>query len=94
MGNLAAAPLGGAKLYGGLRGFGVFPVSGGFGGLSGAAALTVGGEVPTDDGSSVLLELTFLTNLYNGEDYRYPSNSSLTPQPIGFSLIPAVGFSF
>lgn len=96
-GILAAAPLGGAKLYGGLRGFGVFPVSGGFGGLSGAAALTVGGELPTGDGSSVLLELTLLTNLYNGEDYRVPDPSnaaSPTPQPVGFSLVPAVGFTF
>lgn len=59
-GILAAVPLGSAKLYGGLRGFvGIFP------GI-GAAALTVGGEVPLEDAQSVMLELTLLANGYNG----------------------------
>ena len=88
-GILAAVPLGEAKLYGGLRGFvGFFP------GL-GAAALTVGGEVPIEDAQSVMLALTLLVNRYNGATYSSPGDPiPPAPQPFGFTLVPAVAFNF
>ena len=88
-GILAAVPLGSAKLYGGLRGFvGIFP------GI-GAAALTVGGEVPLENTQSVMLELTLLVNRYNGAAYTLPYEPNLpAPQPIGFTLVPTVAFNF
>ena len=88
-GILAAVPLGDAKLYGGLRGFvGSFP------GI-GAAALTVGGEVPLEDTQSVMLELTLLVNRYNGAAYSRPGDPiPPAPQPFGFTLVPAVAFNF
>ena len=90
-GILAAVPLGDAKLYGGLRGFvGVFP------GI-GAAALTVGGEVPLENSQSVMLELTLLVNRYNGASYARPRPGDPVPpapQPIGFTLVPALAFNF
>ncbi len=88
-GTLAAVPLGDAKLYGGLRGFvGIFP------GI-GAAALTVGGEVPLENAQSVMLELTLLVNRYNGAAYTLPLEPNPpVPQPIGFTLVPAVTFNF
>ena len=88
-GILAAAPLGEAKLYGGLRGFvGTFP------GI-GAAALTVGGEVPLENTQSVMLELTLLVNRYNGAAYSRPGDPiPPAPQPFGFTLVPAVAFNF
>lgn len=83
-GVLAAVPVYGTELYGALRGFGAYY----FGwGLGGGAALTVGSSVPIGD-SSVLLELSLLAGLYN----------NLTPsscvQPLGFALVPALGFAF
>ena len=93
-GILAAVPLGAAKLYGGLRGFGSYYYGSGVGG---AVALTVGSEVPAGEGASIMLELTFLANLYNGEDYLAPgpaNPSAPAPQPVGFSLVPAINFSF
>lgn len=83
-GVLAAVPVYGTELYGALRGFGAYY----FGwGLGGGAALTVGSSVPIGE-SSLLLELSLLTSLYN----------NLTPasrvQPLGFSLVPAIGFTF
>ena len=88
-GILAAVPLGDAKLYGGLRGFvGIFP------GI-GAAALTVGGEVPLENAQSVMLELTLLVNRYNGAEYSRPGDPiPPAPQPFGFTLVPAVAFNF
>ena len=89
-GILAAVPLGDAKLYGGLRGFvGAFP------GI-GAAALTVGGEVPLEKSQSVMLELTLLVNRYNGASYFIGDDPSPPPppQPIGFTLVPAITFNF
>ncbi len=100
-GILAAVPFGDARLYGGLRGFGSFVFGKYLGGdledrslnsFGGAAALTVGGEVPFGGGPSVMLELTFLTNFYNGAIYYTPSNTS--PRPVGFSLVPALTFNF
>ena len=96
-GILAAVPLGAAKLYGGLCGFGVLPVSGGLGLLGGAVSLSVGGEVPLAGRPSVLLELTLLTNLYNNAPYPVynpVSPSAYTPQPVGFSLVPALSVRF
>ena len=88
-GILAAVPLGSAKLYGGLRGFvGIFP------GI-GAAALTVGSEVPLENAQSVMLELTLLINRYNGAEYSRPGDPiPPSPQPFGFTLVPAVAFNF
>lgn len=83
-GVLAAVLVYGTELYGALRGFGAYY----FGwGLGGGAALTVGSSVPIGD-SSVLLGLSLLAGLYN----------NLTPssrvQPLGFALVPAIGFAF
>lgn len=83
-GVLAATPLGEAKLYGALRGFGTYYYASGVGG---AAALILGAEVLTDQ-TSVTLELSLLTNLYNGV------SADSRAQPVGFSLVPAVSFTF
>ncbi len=106
-GILAAVPLGDAKLYGGLRGFGSYAfgkylVGGDLGDESlnefgGAVALTVGSEVPLKASQSVMLELTLLTNLYNGITdcgIFAPEGCVLSSQPVGFSLVPAVTFNF
>jgi len=84
VGVLAATLLGEAKLYGALRGFSTYYYASG---VSGAAALTVGAEVPIDQ-ASVMLELSLLTNLYNGV------SADSRAQPVGFSLVPAIGFTF
>lgn len=84
-GVLAATPLGEAKLYGALRGFGTYYYASGVGG---AVTLTVGGEVPTAQDSNVMLELSLLTNLYNGV------SADSSAQPVGFSLVPAISFTF
>ena len=84
-GLLGSVPLAGAELYGALRGFGTLNFSG-F--PSVAASLTLGGAVSVSHESRVLLELTLLANSYNGIG---PQEGV---QPVGFSLIPAVGFEF
>ncbi len=84
-GILAAVPLGEAKLYGGLRAFGSYYYANGVGG---AATLTLGGDIPVDNDSSVVLELSFIANVYNGA----PAIGSA--QPLGFALVPALGFKF
>ena len=92
-GVLAALPLGDAKLYGGLRGFGILANQPNT--FGGAVALTVGGEVPLKNTRSVMLELTLLANTYNGAEYA-GSNRPISPppQPIGFTLVPAITFNF
>jgi hypothetical protein len=83
-GVLAAVPAYGTELYGALRGFGAYY----FGwGLGGGAALTIGNSVPLGD-SNVLFELSLLASLYNNlaPDSRV--------QPLGFALVPAIGFAF
>lgn len=59
--------------------------------------MTVGGVVPIGGDWGVMLELTFLTNRYNGAAHLVsePANFLLhTPQAVGFSLVPAINFSF
>lgn len=84
-GILGSVPLGGAELYGALRGFGNLNWTG-FPSL--AASLTLGSAVSVSEGQRVLLELTLLANSYNGIG---PQEGV---QPVGFSFIPAIGFSF
>ena len=83
VGILGSLPLGGAE-YGALRGFGNLNWTG-FPSL--AASLTLGSAVSVSAGQRVLLELTLLANSYNGVGPR-------GVQPVGFSLVPAIGFSF
>lgn len=85
VGILGSVPLEGAELYGGLRGFGNLNWTG-F--PSFAASLTLGSAVSVSAGQRVLLELTLLANSYNGVG---PQEGV---QPVGFSLVPAIGFSF
>lgn len=85
LGVLGSVPLGDAELYGALRGFGSLSWVGQPGA---AAALTVGGAVPLAEGNRVLLELTLLANGYNGV------GDQEGVQPVGFSLVPAIGFIF
>lgn len=84
-GVLAALPLDEVKIYGALRGFGGLYFAGGVGG---GAALTVGGKIPATPDSSLLLELSLLTNFLNGV------SATGTPSPVGFSLVPALSFTF
>lgn len=85
LGVLGSTPFEGAELYGALRGLGSLSWAGQ---PSVAAALTVGGAIPVSEGNRVLLEPTLLVNGYNG----------VGPQegvrPVGFSLVPALGFEF
>ena len=85
LGVLGSVPFGNAELYGALRGFGSLSWAGQ---PTAAAALTVGGAVPVSEGSRVLLELTLLANSYNG------AGEQEGVQPVGFSLVPAIGFRF
>ncbi len=84
LGVLGSVPFEGARLYGALRGFGSLS----WAGQPTAAALTFGGAVPVSEGSRVLLELTLLTNGYNGVGDQEGA------QPVGFSLVPTIGFEF
>jgi hypothetical protein len=84
-GLLAAVSLSDVKLYGALRGFGNIHFATGIGG---GAALTLGSAFPVGEGSSVMLELSFLANFYNGFAAERPA------QPVGFALVPALSFSF
>lgn len=84
LGVLGSVPFEDAELYGALRGFGSLN----WAGLpSGAAALTLGGAVPVA-ANRVLLELTLLTNSYNGV------GTQEGVQSVGFSLVPAISFEF
>ena len=83
LGVLGSVPFEGAELYGALRGFGSLSWAG-----QPTAALTVGGAVPVSEESRVLLELTLLANSYNGVGEQEGV------QPVGFSLVPAIGFEF
>lgn len=84
-GILAALALTDAKVYGALRGFGNLHFVTGAGA---GAGLTLGTELPLTPDSSLLLELSFLANLYNGVSADRPA------QPVGFAIIPALGFTF
>ncbi len=84
-GLLGSVPFAGGELYSALRGFGSLNWSG-FPNV--AASLTLGGAVSVSDENQILLELTLLANSYNGVG---PQEGV---QPVGFSLIPAIGFAF
>lgn len=84
-GLLGSVPFAGGELYSALRGFGSLNWSG-FPNV--AASLTLGGAVSVSDENQILLELTLLANSYNGVG---PQEGV---QPVGFSLIPAIGFTF
>lgn len=84
-GLLGSVPFAGGELYSALRGFGSLNWSG-FPNV--AASLTLGGAVSVSDENRILLELTLLANSYNGVG---PQEGV---QPVGFSLIPAIGFAF
>lgn len=85
LGVLGSVPFEGAELYGALRGFGSLSWAGQ---PTAAAALSVGGAVPVSAENRVLLELTLLAHSYNG------AGEQEGVQPVGFSLVPAIGFRF
>ena len=85
LGILGSVPVANAELYGALRGFGSLSWAGQ---PTAAAALTVGGAVPVSAENRVLLELTLLAHSYNG------AGEQGGVQPVGFSLVPAIGFEF
>lgn len=88
LGVLASVPYGETEVYTALRGFASFPYGFPEGDTTLAGALTVGGAIPSGEEQHILLELTLLANGYNGVS---PLDGV---QPVGFSLIPAVGFRF
>ena len=91
LGFLASVPAPGVEFYGGLRGFVWVPYEAESSNTTLAGALTLGGAVPVDsepDTGRVFLELTLLANGYSG------SVPTTVVQPVGFSLMPAVGFAF
>lgn len=84
IGLLGSVPLAGVELYGALRGFGNLYFTGS---PNVAASFTLGGAISVAE-QQVLLELTLLVNGYNGIG---PQEGV---QPVGFSLVPAIGFAF
>jgi hypothetical protein len=77
-------------VYAGLRGFGNLPLDGRSSPTL-AGALTVGGAISLGtlpEAGRLLLELSLLAHGYNGV---VPSSEV---QPVGFSFVPALGFTF
>jgi hypothetical protein len=87
-GLLASYPQPGVEPYGALRGF-VFVTdlmpSFGFSG-----ALTLGADIPAGSGN-FFVELTAATTTFRGAEYHDPP---LPLPPIGFTIVPALGYRF
>jgi len=96
-GLLASTPLGGAELYGALRAFGNYYYGEVNKFFSVTGALTLGVEADVSFAKGVFAELTFATSNYNGVRVEVGEGVNLQPvevQPIGFSLLPAIGVRF
>jgi hypothetical protein len=85
-GVLASYPQPGVEPYGALRGFLGFSAP--FDELRPAGALTVGADIPAG-GGSFFVEVTAVTTTFEGAEY-YPEPLP----PIGFSIVPALGYRF
>ncbi|MDQ3398450.1 MAG: hypothetical protein M3511_11920 [Deinococcota bacterium] len=85
-GLLFSYPQPGVELYGALRGFmnNVVYLSD----FSVAGALTIGADIPAGSGN-FFIELTAHTTMFEGAEYY---NAPLPP--IGFSIVPALGYRF